>query len=96
MLEIRETEIYARWFKGLRDRQARSRILVRIRRLSLGKPGDVELVGGGVSEIKVNYGPGYRVSCKQQGKTLAILFARGDKRTQEQDIERARELARGL
>jgi len=96
MIEIRETEVYARWFKKLRDRQARVRILARIRLLSLGNPGDVEPVGEGVSEMKIDYGPGYRIYYKQRGKVVAILLAGGDKRTQKRDIENAKELARGL
>ena len=96
MLEIRQTETYATWFKKLRDRQAKARILARIRRLSLGNPGDSSPVGEGVSEMRIDYGPGYRVYYKKQGKTVAILLAGGDKRTQKRDIERAKELARGL
>ncbi|MFC1544383.1 type II toxin-antitoxin system RelE/ParE family toxin [Gemmatimonadota bacterium] len=96
MLEIRQTETYANWFKKLRDRQARVRILVRIRRLTLGNPGDSSPVGEGVSEMRIDYGPGYRVYYKKQGKTVAILLAGGDKRTQKRDIEKAKELARGL
>ena len=96
MIEIRETEVYARWFRRLRDRQARVRIDNRIRRLSLGNPGDVRPVGEGVSEIRVNYGPGYRVYYVQRGETLIVLLAGGDKDSQERDIRRALELARGL
>ena len=96
MIEIRETDAYANWFKSLRDRHARARILVRIRRLSLGNPGDVEPVGEGVSEMRINYGPGYRVYYKQRGNTLVVLLAGGDKRTQNRDIEKARELSRVL
>ena len=96
MIEIRETEVYARWFRRLRDRQARVRIDNRIRRLSLGNPGDVRPVGEGVSEIRVDYGPGYRVYYVQRGETLVVLLAGGDKGSQERDIRRALELARGL
>ncbi len=96
MLEIRQTDIYANWFKKLRDRQARARILARIRRLSLGNPGDSSPVGEGVSEMRIDYGPGYRVYYKKRGKTVAVLLAGGDKRTQKRDIESAKELARGL
>lgn len=96
MIEIRETEIYANWFAGLRDRQARARIDVRIRRLSLGNPGDVRPVGEGVSELRIDYGPGYRVYFVQRGSTVVILLAGGDKHTQEQDIRTALNLARGL
>lgn len=96
MIEIRQTEVYARWFRRLRNRQARVRIDSRIRRLSLGNPGDVRPVGEGVSEIRVNYGPGYRVYFVQQGEALVVLLAGGDKDSQSRDIRRARELARGL
>lgn len=96
MIEIRQTEEYARWFSKLRDRQARARILARVRRLSLGNPGDVAPVGEGVSELRVDYGPGYRVYFKQQGDVWLVLLAGGDKRTQRRDIERAKELARNL
>jgi len=96
MLEIRQTEEYSRWFKSLRDRQARARINVRIRRLSLGNPGDVKPAGGGVSELRIDYGPGYRVYFVQQGQALVILLAGGDKHTQDQDIKKARELAQKL
>ena len=96
MIEIRQTEDYSRWFKRLRDRQARARILARIRRLSLGNPGEVESVGEGVSEMTIDYGPGYRVYYKQRGKTLVVLLAGGDKKSQQKDIKKAQELARGL
>ncbi len=96
MIEIRQTEEYSNWFEKLRDRQVRVRILARIRRLSLGNPGDVEPVGEGVSEMKIDYGPGYRVYYKQRGKALMILLAGGDKKSQKRDIKKAQELARGL
>ena len=96
MIEIRQTEAYADWFDRLRDRRARARIDVRIRRLSLGNPGDVRPIGSGVSELRIDYGPGYRVYFMQRGPMLIILLAGGDKRTQERDIKKALELARGL
>ena len=96
MIEIRQTDVYAAWFNKLRDPQARARILARIRRLSLGNPGDVKPVGEGVSEIRIDYGPGYRVYFVQRGPVLAILLAGGDKRTQGRDIKTALELARAL
>ena len=96
MIEIRQTEVYAAWFANLRDRQARARIDVRIRRLSLGNPGDVRPVDGGVSELRIDYGPGYRMYFLQRGATLVILLAGGDKRTQDQDIQTALELARAV
>jgi putative addiction module killer protein len=94
MIEIRQTDVYASWFANLHDRQARARIDVRIRRLSLGNPGDVKPVGEGVSELRINYGPGYRVYFVQRGQQLVILLAGGDKGTQEKDIQTALELAR--
>ena len=94
MIEIRQTETYAEWFLSLRDRQAKARIDIRIRRLSLGNPGDVKAVGEGVSELRIDYGPGYRVYFVQHGQTVVILLAGGDKRTQDRDIKTALELAR--
>ena len=94
MLEVRQTNTYAQWFAKLRDRQVRARIDVRIRRLSLGNPGDVRPVGEGVSELRIDYGPGYRVYFVQRGQRVVILPAGGDKRTQSQDIETALALAR--
>lgn len=96
MVEIRETELYARWFEALRDREARARINVRIRRLSLGNPGDVRPVGEGVSELRVHYGPGYRVYYMQRGNTLVLLLAGGIKKTQPTDIETALDMARAI
>ncbi|MCA9414409.1 MAG: type II toxin-antitoxin system RelE/ParE family toxin [Candidatus Omnitrophica bacterium] len=93
MFEILQTDEYSRWFDTLKDRQARSRILTRIRRLSLGNPGDVRPVGRGVSELRINYGPGYRVYYIQTGEEVLLLLAGGDKRTQNRDIERALQLA---
>jgi putative addiction module killer protein len=91
--EIRQTEAYAQWFDGLRDRQARARINARIRRLSLGNPGDVRPVGEGVSELRIDYGPGYRVYFVRRGQALVILLAGGEKRSQERDIKTALDLA---
>ena len=96
MVEVRQTETFARWFDSLRDRQARARIDVRIRRLSLGNPGDVRPIREGVSELRIDYGPGYRVYFTQRGQTLVVLLGGGDKRTQDRDIELALELAREL
>ena len=96
MIEIRQTTAFAEWFENLRDRQARSRIDVRIRRLSIGNPGDVEPVGEGVSELRIDYGPGYRIYFVRRGPALVILLAGGDKRTQNRDIRRAIELARSI
>jgi putative addiction module killer protein len=96
MIEIRQTEVYDQWFDSLRDRQARARIDARIRRLSLGNPGDVKPVGEGVSELRIDYGPGYRVYFVQHGETLVVLLAGGDKRTQDRVIATSLALAREL
>ncbi len=94
MIEIRQTDTYSKWFAALKDREARARINIRIRRLSLGNPGDVKPVGKGVSELRIDYGPGYRVYFIQRGHELVILLAGGDKKNQGQDIKQALELAR--
>ena len=96
MLEVRRTEVYARWLDGLRDVRARARVLVRVERLAAGNPGDVGPVGEGVSELRIDYGPGYRVYFKRQGRTVVVLLAGGNKRTQGADIETALRLARNL
>ena len=96
MIEIRKTEVFAHWLDGLRDIQARARIQARIERLAMGNPGDVEPVGEGVSELRINYGPGYRVYFKKRGRELIILLAGGDKSTQAKDIKTALNLARNL
>jgi putative addiction module killer protein len=93
MIEVRQTDVFAAWFGGLRDREARARILVRIRRLSLGNPGDVRPVGSGVSEMRIDYSAGYRVYFVQRGPILVVLLCGGDKRTQDRDIARAVALA---
>jgi putative addiction module killer protein len=96
MVEVRKTEHFAKWFDGLKDIRARARILVRIERLASGNPGDVKPVGEGVSELRIDYGTGYRVYYKKQGQTVIILLAGGDKRTQSKNIETALRLARNL
>ncbi len=96
VLEIRQSDTYAKWFRRLRDRQVRARINLRIRRLSLGNPGDVRPVGEGVSELRIDYGPGYRIYFVQHGQTVVVLLAGGDKRTQDRDIKTALKLAREL
>ena len=78
VIEIRKTEIFAKWLDGLHDIRARARILVRIERLAAGNPGDVKSVGEGVSELRIDYGPGYRVYYKKQGQKVVILLAGGD------------------
>ncbi len=96
MLQIQQTETYAKWFAGLRDRVARARIDIRIRRLSLGNVGDAKPVGEGVSELRVDHGPGYRVYFIQRGEVLIVLLAGGDKSTQDKDIRNAKALANDL
>lgn len=96
MIEIRKTERYAQWLDGLRDILARARIQVRVERLATGNPGDVKPVGEGVSELRIDYGPGYRVYFTKRGQKLVILLAGGDKRSQATDIKAALRLARNL
>ena len=93
MIEVRQTDTYSEWFSELRDRAAKARIDIRIRRLSLGNPGDEKPVGSGISEMRIDYGAGYRIYFTQCGPALVILLAGGDKSTQEKDIRKAHELA---
>ncbi len=95
-MEVRKTEVYVKWLDGLRDIRARGRVLARVERLAAGNPGDAEPVGEGVSELRIDYGPGYRVYYKQQGRELVILLAGGDKSSQSKDIKAALRLARNL
>ena len=95
-VEIRQTEDFADWFDGLRDRRARARIQVRIDRLSLGNPGDVRPVGEGVSEMRIDFGPGYQVYIVKRGDAWIVLLAGGDKSSQSRDIDTAMGLAREL
>ncbi|MCX5724750.1 MAG: type II toxin-antitoxin system RelE/ParE family toxin [Nitrospirae bacterium] len=96
MLAIRKTETYARWLDGLRDIQARARVLARVERLAAGNPGDVRPVGEGVSEMRIDCGPGYRVYYTLHGREMVILLAGGDKGSQATDIKTALRLARNL
>lgn len=96
MYEIRKTDIYAKWLDGLCDIHARARVQARVERLATGNPGDVKPVGEGVSELRIDYGPGYRVYYTMRGRTMIILLAGGDKRTQATDIKTALRLARNL
>jgi putative addiction module killer protein len=92
MIEVRRTEEFSRWLHRLRDDNAAARIVARIRRAELGNLGDYNSVGGGVMEMRVDYGPGYRVYFARPGDTIVILLCGGDKSTQRRDIKRAREL----
>lgn len=94
MIEIRETETYTKWFSRLKDERAKARINVRIYRLSRGNPGDVRPVGEGVSEIRVDHGPGYRVYFVRHGDVVVILLCGGEKATQAADIAMAKQMAR--
>jgi putative addiction module killer protein len=96
VIEIRKTDIFAKWLDALSDIRARARIIARIERLATGNPGNVAPVGEGVSELRIDYGPGYRVYYKQFGDSLTILLAGGDKYTQSKDIKTALRLARNL
>ena len=93
MLRIERTEGFSGWLVGLRDEKARSRILARIDRLALGNPGDVKPVGSGVSEMRIDYGPGYRVYFLRRDRTVIVVLAGGDRRTQKRDIAKAIALA---
>ncbi len=96
MIEIRKTELFVNWLDNLRDIQAKARVLVRIERLASGNTGDVKPIGEGVSEMRINYGPGYRVYFVKRGSELIILLAGGDKSSQPQDIKAAIRLAQNL
>lgn len=96
MIEIRRTSAFIDWVSSLRDANAKARIARRIDRLALGNPGDVKPVGEGISEMRIDYGPGYRVYFVQRGSTLIILLCGGDKRTQDQDIRHAKTLAKEI
>ena len=96
MFEVRQTEAFARWFSRLRDHRAKARIEIRIDRLSLGLAGDVKPVGEGLSELRIDYGPGYRIYFVRQGHTVVVLLAGGDKGSQDRDIATALALARSL
>jgi putative addiction module killer protein len=96
VIEIRKTEVFARWLDDLGDLRARARIQARIERLAAGNPGDVRPVGEGISELRIDHGPGYRVYFKRRGRKLIILLAGGDKNSQAKDIKVALRLARDL
>jgi putative addiction module killer protein len=94
VIEIRETETFATWLRALRDTRAKAKIAARTQRLAFGNPGDVRPVGEGVSELRIPYGPGYRVYYVQRGNIVIVLLCGGDKSTQDKDIKLARKLAK--
>ena len=94
MKKIRRSSVYIKWLNKLRDDRAVARILKRVNRLNEGNPGDVKPVGEGISELRIDYGPGYRVYYKDTGREIIVLLCGGDKRTQEADIEEAKKIAR--
>ena len=96
MLHIRKTLVYAEWIDNLRDLHGRARILMRVERLAAGNPGDVKPVGGGVSELRIHFGLGYRVYFTQRGLDIVILLAGGVKSSQPKDIQTALQLANNL
>ena len=93
MIEIQQSATFMRWLRSLRDARARARIVARIDRMAAGNLGDAKPIGGGLSEIRIHYGPGYRVCFMQRGTALIVLLCGGDKRDQAKDIESARRIA---
>nr|MBV6629377.1 type II toxin-antitoxin system RelE/ParE family toxin [Oceanococcus sp. HetDA_MAG_MS8] len=93
MVEIVKSATFDRWLRKLKDGRAKARIQMRIDRLALGNPGDVQPIGEGLSELRIDYGPGYRVYYMRRGELLIVLLCGGDKRTQRKDIERAKTIA---
>jgi len=93
VIRLIKTDFFDRWLIGLHDRQARAKVETRIRRLSLGNPGDVKPVGDGISELRIDYGPGYRVYFLRRGSVVAVLLCGGDKGSQARDIALAKDIA---
>ena len=96
MIEVRETETFSDWIKALKDARARSKIAARVRRLAFGNPGDVSPVGGGVSELRIHHGPGYRVYFVRRGDALIVLMCGGTKSSQPRDIAKAQTMAKAM
>jgi putative addiction module killer protein len=96
MIEVRQTPIFRSWMAGLKDLHAQARIAVRIDRLADGNPGDVKSIGDGVSEMRIDYGPGYRLYFTRSGNIIVVLLCGGDKQSQDKDIRRARALAKEI
>jgi len=91
-----ESNVYTKWYKKLTDTRAKARVLIRVKRLCAGNPGDIEPIGEGCSEMKIHYGPGYRVYFKDTGKNIILLLCGGDKSTQQEDIKLAKKIARNF
>jgi putative addiction module killer protein len=96
MFEVEKTDVFLKWLRGLNDVRAVARIQIRIDRLSLGNIGDVKAVGEGVSEMRIDYGPGYRIYFKRTGKKLVLLLCGGSKSSQDADIKAAKRMAKDL
>jgi putative addiction module killer protein len=96
MIDVRQTEEFFSWLRRLKDVNATARIVGRIRRMEMGNPGDAKSVGHGIQEMRIDYGPGYRIYYAYRGSQIVLLLCGGDKRTQQQDIKRARTLAEAL
>jgi putative addiction module killer protein len=94
MRDIRRSDVFIKWFRNLKDRRAVAKINTRIERLGEGNPGDVEPIGEGCSEMRIHYGPGYRVYYKDTGREIIVLLCGGDKSTQQEDIEKAKKIAK--
>jgi putative addiction module killer protein len=93
-MDMRRTDVFDGWLRGLRDTRVTARIALRLDRLAHGNPGDVKPVGEGVSELRIDYGPGYRIYFVRRGEALVILLCGGDKGSQDRDIARAKAIAR--
>ena len=96
MIEVRQTAEFTNWLRSLDDLNVYTRVVARIRRMELGNPGDAKSVGAGVVEMRIDYGPGYRIYYTKRGATIVILLCAGDKRTQTRDIRRAIEMVRDM
>jgi putative addiction module killer protein len=94
VVEVVQSATFAKWLRKLADRQARSKILIRVTRLAANNPGDVKPVGQGISEMRIDYGPGYRIYFMQRGPVVIVLLSGGTKSTQQTDIKRAIEIAK--
>lgn len=94
MIELKQTETFRKWWTRLKDRRAVGVIFARLDRLAYGHAGDAEAIGEGISELRIHYGPGYRVYFQKRGNTVIVLLCGGDKSTQAKDIERAKRLAK--